>query len=112
MNTKWTRIFVVAVAALLIGVAIGWNQTSPAQTLMKPASGGQKGWYGEFASLLGSHGNANMKLEVHATTASQGELIGTLSGSTDAFLIVKGLGEGKVYFITWDDVIWITARPN
>ncbi|MBK8271120.1 MAG: hypothetical protein IPK83_23520 [Planctomycetes bacterium] len=88
------------------------NANTSAQNLLKPASGGQKGWYGEFQSLLASHGNANMKLEAHVVTANQGDLIGTLSGSTDAFLIMKGQGEGRVYFITWDDVIWITARPN
>lgn len=112
MNMKWTRVALIAAFALAFGIAVGWNQNSSAQNLLKPASGGQKGWYGEFQSLLGTHGQSNMKLEAHVVTANQGDLIGTLSGSTDAFLIMKGQGEGRVYFITWDDVIWITARPN
>jgi hypothetical protein len=112
MNPRTTKILAICAVSLALAVALGWNQNSTAQNLLKPSGGGQKGWYGEFQSLLASHGNANMKLEAHVVTANQGDLIGTLSGSTDAFLIMKGQGEGRVYFITWDDVIWITARPN
>ncbi len=103
-----TSIILLATVAAALVVALGWNQTSPAQSLRRPAKGG----YGEFASLLAKHGDKNMLLEARVHTAKQGEILGKVVQSTEAFLWLKAQDGRNLYIVTWDDVIWITARPN
>ncbi len=109
-----TRLVVIALFAVALVVALGWNMSSSAQ-LMKGRSGSDLRYnYGEFASLLGKHGDKGMLLEVHIARieTGKGEVIGKLVHSTDAFLIMKAQNGRDLQVITWDDVIWIGARPN
>ncbi len=115
MKSVSAKITALAVAASLFCVALGWDRQTSAQNYLAQAKGGgagAKGWYGEFDALLGTHGDKNMMLEAHVVSAKQGDLIGKVVASTDAFLIMKAQDQRTMYFITWDDVIWITARPN
>lgn len=114
MKLNWKKLLVPACLIAAFVVALGWNRDSSAQYLQnaKGGSGGGKGWYGEFSNLLGANGDKNMLLEAHVITAKEGDLMGKVVGSTDAFLILKAQNQRDLYFITWDDVIWVTARPN
>ena len=107
-NTNRASMLLLAAIPLALVIGLGWNQTSPAQSLRRPAKGG----YGEFAALLAKHGNKNMLLEARVHTAAKGEILGKVVQSTDAFLWLKAQNGRDLYIVTWDDVIWITARPN
>ncbi len=104
-----TRITLLGAFALALVVALGWNARSPAQ-LGRAGKGG----YADFDALLTKNGDKNMLLEVHIVTVKQGEgeLLGKLVQSTDEFLVLKAQNGQDLYFVTWDDVIWVTARPN
>lgn len=100
-------IFTLAAVAVAL---LGWGRTSPAQSL-RPA---KKGGYAEFQSLLSKHGDKGMLLEVHLFKLQQGkgEILGKLVQSTEAMLVLKAQNQQDLYFVTWDDILWITARPN
>lgn len=114
MKSVSAKITALTVAVIVFCIALGWERQTNAQNYLAQAKGGAgaKGWYGEFDALLGAHGDRNMMLEAHVVSAKQGDLIGKVVASTDAFLIMKAQDQKTVYFVTWDDVIWITARPN
>ncbi len=99
----------VAVTGLAVAlfVALGWNQSSPAQLM---AAG--KGGYADFEPLITKHGDKGMLLEVHVLTGSKGEILGKVAQATNEFLVLKAQNGQDLYFVTWDDVVWITARPN
>lgn len=103
-----TGVTFAAIVALALFIGLGWNQASPAQSLRPSAKGG----YGEFDSLLAKHGDKNMLLEVCVNTVSKGEILGKVVQSTDTLLWLKAQSGRDLYIVTWDDVIWITARPN
>ncbi|MFQ5502288.1 MAG: hypothetical protein ACE5EQ_08300 [Phycisphaerae bacterium] len=96
--------------SLGLAIALGWNRTTPAQSLGRA----QKGSYAEFQPLLGKHGDKGMLLEVHIVNRQQGkgEILGKVVQSTESLLVLKAQNQRDLYFVTWDDVIWITARPN
>lgn len=95
----------LAVAALV--VAMGWNQSSPAQ-LMTAGKGG----YADFEPLITKHGDKGMLLEVRCETVGKGEILGKVVQATNEFLVLKAQNGQDLYFVTWDDVVWIIARPN
>ncbi len=101
-------VILLAAVAMALVIGLGWNQTSPAQSLGRSAKGG----YVEFDALLAKHGDKNMLLEARVHTAKKGEILGKVVQSTEAFLWLKAQNGRDLYIVTWDDVIWITARPN
>ncbi|HWL93461.1 MAG TPA: hypothetical protein VNT79_07985 [Phycisphaerae bacterium] len=115
MTPRALKILAVAVMAAALCVVYGWNRESSAQNYLAQAKGkgaAAQGWYGEFADLLGAHGDKAMMLEAHVHSSKEGELIGKVVASNDAFLILKAQDQRNLYFVTWDDVTWVTARPN
>ncbi len=111
-NSKQFGIFGIVMIAALVVVALGWNQPSPAQNLL--AKGG-KGM-ATFGSLLTKHGDKGMLLEIHMRVAEphvdKFTTLAKFVEATEDFLIVKLQNGQDLQFITWDDVLWITARPN
>lgn len=109
-----TRLLVVALFATAIVAALGWNMSSSAQLLKDRGGSDLRYNYGEFGSLLTKHGDKGMSLEVHIANieTGKGEVIGKLVHATDAFLIMQAQNGRDLQVITWDDVVWIGARPN
>lgn len=103
-----SSVILLVVMAMTLIIALGWNHSSPAQSLRRGAIGS----CGEFESLLTKHGDKNMLLDVRVVTAKKGEILGKVVQATDAFLVLKAQNGRDLYFITWDDVLWLTARPN
>ena len=102
----------LAFGVLVLIVAMGWNQTSPAQGLSRQGKGNK----GAFEALLTKHGSKGMLLEIHIRVAGpkidKVEILGKVVKSTDAFLVVQAQNQRDLSFIPWEHVLWITARPN
>ncbi len=115
MKGRGPSVVALSLFALALVIALGWNQIGSAQLLKGKGGGsGLRYNYGEFASLLAKHGDRSMLLEVHVykIETGKGEIIGKLVSSTDAFLVMKAQNGQDLQIVTWDDVIWIGARPN